>query len=175
MEICKQIEDVHGEAVACNCLGVDHMLLAWTPSDEGFIGGFKPSPENFANIDKAITYHQQHVNIADQGGKFVAHINLGLCFGVKGEHTIAAKHYQNALRIAIKMQTLFGQSLAVGNLGMLAFTKGDYQTSRTCFEQVCWLMSSFIFYLFKYGIHHSIFNWFNLSRMCKVRSMLGSW
>jgi len=136
LRICTQIADAHGEAVAYNCLGVNYMLLAWNASDEGFLHGFKATEQSLGYIDKAIEYHQNHVNIADQGGKFVAHINLGLCYGVKGEYALAAKHHQSALRIAIKMQTLFGQSIAVGNLGMLAVAKKDFVTARTCFEQV---------------------------------------
>ena len=33
------------------------------------------------------------------------------------------------------MQTLYGQSIAVGNLGNLALLKHDHTTARTCFEQ----------------------------------------
>jgi tetratricopeptide (TPR) repeat protein len=136
LEICQKTDDVHGEATACNCLGVNYMLLAWKASDEGFLNGFKASEKSLAHIDKAIEFHQQHANIADAGGKFVANVNLGLCYGVKGEFTTAAKHQQSALRIAIKMQTLFGQSIVVGNLGMLATAKADFATARTCYEQV---------------------------------------
>lgn len=60
---------------------------------------------------------------------------LGLCYGIIGEIVQSAKYHQDALRVAIKMQTLYGQSIAVGNLGMLAMTKSDYPTARTCFEQ----------------------------------------
>lgn len=34
------------------------------------------------------------------------------------------------------MQTMYGQAIAVGNLGALALKKEDIGTSRTCFEQV---------------------------------------
>jgi len=47
----------------------------------------------------------------------------------------SAKLHQDALRTAIKMQSVYGQSVAVGNLGMLAILKADYSTARTCFEQ----------------------------------------
>jgi hypothetical protein len=53
-----------------------------------------------------------------------------------GEVVVSAQHHQNALRIAIKMQTMYGQAIAVGNLGALALKKEDIGTSRTCFEQV---------------------------------------
>ena len=112
------------------------MLLAWKASDEGFLNGFRATEQSIAYIDRAIEYHSQHVSVADAGGKFVGNVNLGLCYGVKGDVATAARHQQNALRIAIKMQTLFGQSIAVGNLGMLAMIKADYATARTCYEQV---------------------------------------
>lgn len=117
------------------------MLLACNESDEGFINGFKPTDETVEYLNNSLEFHQKHLNIADQGGKFVANINIGLCSGAKNEYAQAGKHYQNALRIAIKMQTLFGQSIAVGNLGMLAITKGDFSTARTCLEQVIFICS----------------------------------
>jgi hypothetical protein len=43
----------------------------------------------------------------------------GLCFGIIGDIIQSAKYHQDALRVAIKMQTLYGQSIAVGNLGMV--------------------------------------------------------
>jgi hypothetical protein len=136
LEICKETGDTHGQSVACNCLGVDYMFLSCSASDEGFINGFKATEQSLAYLDQALEYHLQHLQSADQGGKFVADINIGLCLGAKNEYSQAAKYYQNSLRVAIKMQTLFGQSIAVGNLGMLAIRKGDYPTARTCLEQV---------------------------------------
>ncbi len=91
-------------------------------------------------IHKAIQAHQKHLDICpDLGGKFIANINLGICYHWMNHLQQSAFHFQDALRIAIKMQTLFGQSIAVGNLGLLALYKKDYHTSRTCFEQVCWI------------------------------------
>ena len=130
------MQDIIGEAVACNCIGVDCMLMASPPSDAGTLLGYKGTSIAREFLTKAVQYHHQHLNIADNGGKYVAHINLGLCYGMLGDITNSAKHYQDALRIAIKMQTLYGQSIAVGNLGMLALVKGDLVTSRTCFQQV---------------------------------------
>ncbi len=118
------------------------MLLSCQESDEGFINGFRATEQTLLDINSSLEYHQQHLQIADQGGKFVAHINIGLCYGALNEYSQAAKHYQNSLRIAIQMQTLFGQSIAVGNLGMLAISKGDYATSRTCLEQHLQLVQS---------------------------------
>jgi hypothetical protein len=87
-------------------------------------------------LAKACVCHKKHLDIGpDQGGKFVANTNLGLALGMRRDVGPAAKCHQDALRIAIKMQTLYGQSIAVGNLGMLALTKHDLPTARTCFEQ----------------------------------------
>ena len=140
LNICKELNDTIGEAAACNCLGVNYMLLACPSSDAGFLNGFRQTEQSMEYIDNAIKYHEQHANIADLGGQFVAHINLGLCYGVKGDYKTSAKHNQSALRIAIRMQTLYGQSISVGNLGMLATLKEDYKTARTCFEQVILLL-----------------------------------
>lgn len=118
------------------------MMMACPSSDAGFLNGFQDTTQAAGFIEQAITYHEQHLNISDSGGQFVAHINLGLCYGVKGDYATAAKHNQSALRIAIRMQTLYGQSISVGNLGMLATLKKDYKTARTCFEQHLQLVQS---------------------------------
>lgn len=54
---------------------------------------------------------------------------------MKKELSQSGKYHQDALRIAIKMQTLYGQSISVGNLGLVAFKKKDYSTATTCFQQ----------------------------------------
>jgi tetratricopeptide (TPR) repeat protein len=99
--------------------------------------GVKKGPHTEEYLLNAVTYHSKHLEIGpDAGGRFVANTNLGLCYGMLGDIIKAAHHHQDALRTAIKMQTLYGQSIAVGNLGQLALLKGDFNTARTCFEQV---------------------------------------
>jgi len=123
-------------AAACNCIGVNYMLLAFPPSDSGSMQHLDPSQQSKEYLNKATFYHNKHLDIGpDPGGHFVAHTNLGLCLGILGDLTQAAKHHQEALRIAIKMQTLYGQSIAVGNLGTLAVLKEDFHTAKTCFDQ----------------------------------------
>ncbi len=137
LQICDEIGDNIGSACACNCIGVNYLLLACPPSDIGCLQGVNLTPETREYLEKAAYYHEKHLEIGpDSGGKFVANTNLGLCYGMRGDINLAAKHHQDALRTAIKMQTLYGQSIAVGNLGLLALVKGDYATSRTCFDQV---------------------------------------
>ena len=134
--ICEEIGDIVGHACACNCLGVNYMLLACPPTDAGFINGFKATAEAIEHLNAAVLYHSKHLEFGpDNGGRFVANTNLGLCLGMLGDAGRSAKHHQDSLRIAIKMQTLYGQAIAVGNLGMLALKRGDPATSRTCFEQ----------------------------------------
>lgn len=137
LEICEEIGDAFGGACACNCLGVNYMLLATPPSDAGLLQGFRQDDTNIDHLQQAIIYHSKHNDIGpDAGGRFVANTNLGLCLAMIGDVAQSAKHQQDALRIAIKMQTLYGQSIAVANLGLLALIRSDFSTSRTCFEQV---------------------------------------
>lgn len=65
LQVCKSISDSHGEALAYNCIGVDYQLMG------------EKDPEH---IPKAIEYHRLHEQLADVNGKFLASINLGLCY-----------------------------------------------------------------------------------------------
>lgn len=111
------------------------MLAVPSTSDQGCLQANESVELNLEYLNKAIEFHRAHLQVADAGGQFVAHSNLGLCFGMLRDWAQAGQHHQEALRIAIKLQTLYGQSIAVGNLGLLALTKGDTQTAKTCLEQ----------------------------------------
>jgi len=65
LQVCKAIGDVHGEALAYNCIGVDYMKLGET------------EPNFYRD---AIDYHTRHKEVADVAGKFLAHINLGIIY-----------------------------------------------------------------------------------------------
>ncbi|CAN0415985.1 unnamed protein product, partial [Laminaria digitata] len=39
----------------------------------------------------------------DDAGSGVAHSNIGLCYGMLGDHTRAAKHHQEALKAALRI------------------------------------------------------------------------
>lgn len=140
LSVCEELNDNMGIAAACNCIGVDYMTLA-NPNCESsmtlsHLFAEQANLETLEYIHKAIDYHTRHLEVGpDPGGKLVAHINLGICLTWLGDINRAARHHQDALRIAIKMQTLYGQAIAVGNLGLLAMGKSDYNTSRTCFDQ----------------------------------------
>ncbi len=136
LEICDDVGDLVGCALACNCLGVNFMMLVSPPSDAGIIHGIREGDFVSDYLSQAIFFHSKHAEIGDTGGRFVANSNLGICYAMVGDIVEGAKHQQEALRGAIKMQTLYGQSIAVGNLGVLALMKKDHATARTCFEQV---------------------------------------
>ena len=122
LALCDEIGDIMGSACACNCLAVNYMLLASPPTDLGILQGVKETRETKEFLDKAAFFNAKHLEIGpDNGGRFVANTNLGLCLGMMGDIVKSAQHHQDALRVAIKMQTLYGQSIAVGNLG-----KGEF-------------------------------------------------
>jgi tetratricopeptide (TPR) repeat protein len=133
LAICEDINDTIGIACACNCIGVDYMNLA---NPAGSIFSIQLNDDSVAHLNKALSYHSRHLEIGpDPGAQFVANTNMGLCLAMLGNINQAAKHHQDALRVAIKMQTLYGQSISVGNLGMLAVIRSDYSTAKTCFDQ----------------------------------------
>ena len=104
LQVCKAIGDVHGEALAYNWIGVDYQKIA----------------EEDANYYKeSIEYHLKHKEIADVAGKFLAHVNLGIIYNNLGDQEKSSINHQFALRYAIQMSSLAGQSVAVGNLGNL--------------------------------------------------------
>jgi tetratricopeptide (TPR) repeat protein len=186
LSLSEELGDNMGITAACNCIGVNYMVLANPTNEPGTIfaqsiqraqillnknqqQSLSLTSTTTANPDtnetgkksksginhvldcihKAIDFHTRHLEIGpDMGGKLVAHLNLGVCYTWLQEINRAARHYQDALRIAIKMQTLYGQAIAVGNLGLLALAKNDFHTSRTCFEQVVLMYIYIYIYLF---------------------------
>jgi tetratricopeptide (TPR) repeat protein len=106
-------------------------------------------------LARATAYHQRHLELADDSGRCIAHSNLGLCASLLGKDTnsssssssnssssnissamsTAAAHHQEALRAALRLRSAAGQSVAVGNLGLLALRGGDAQTAQACLQQ----------------------------------------
>jgi tetratricopeptide (TPR) repeat protein len=70
LQVCKAIGDVHGEALAYNCIGVDYMKMG--ESDPNY-------------YKDAIEFHTKHKEVADVAGKFLAHINLGIIYNAQGD------------------------------------------------------------------------------------------
>lgn len=76
-------------------------------------------PDNKVLWDNAIKYHNKHKEIADVAGKFLSHINLGIIYQNMGDIERSAINHQFALRYAIQMSSVTGQSIAIGNLGQI--------------------------------------------------------
>ena len=85
-----------------------------------------------------------------------------------GDVGASAKCHQDALRVAIKMQTLYGQSIAVGNLGKLALIKSDLTTARTCFEQYLQLVQALL------DSEAEINAWKTLAYVCELEENYGN-
>lgn len=122
--VCRRTGDVVGEALAYNCMGVDYHFKALRAA-----GG------DTRHYKNSIHYHTKHLAVADEQGQFVAYTNAGLAYCAMGRFDAAARQHQNALRVAIRLQSAFGQSIAVGNLGMVGVRQGDLATAKACLDQ----------------------------------------
>lgn len=127
-------------ALASNCIGVNYQLLSSTSKEYVYTGKFVDAGNR--QLPNAIEYHKKHLGAADDAGRFVAHLNLGLAFGSLDDPNQAARHHQEGLRLAIQLNSAYGQSLAVGNLGLLASRQGDIDTASACMNQHLQLIQS---------------------------------
>ena len=139
--LCQKLGDRVGEALAYNCIGVDLMHMAAREAGGiSFSGAFAGAGSR--HLQTSLQYHSKHLDIADDAGQFVAHSNLALVLGALGRPVDAAKHHQEALRIAIRLQSAHGQSISVGNLGLLGARQGDLVTAKACMDQHLQLVQS---------------------------------
>jgi len=115
LQAARAAGDTKGEQLALNSLGINYQKLS--------------------NIEAAIEMHNQHLQIADVPGKFVAHCNLGLAYSTVDELEKSSINHRQALRYAIVMSSLVGESLACGNLGVIGARKGDHRTAKACMER----------------------------------------
>lgn len=133
LRICKECNDSQGCALAYHCIAVDHQLLGGgIPSSHADSGassarkGAEGADEPTVHPDmlrKAIFYHNKHRENSDAVGKFVAHLNMGLAYALLGEKEASTVNHQYALRYALQLHSLEGQSLAIGSL---SFSAGMY-------------------------------------------------
>merc|ERR1712151_1259133 len=65
----------------------------------------------------------KHRENSDSVGKFVAHLNMGMGYAQLGEKEASTINHQYALRYALQLHSLEGQSLAIGSL---SFSAGMY-------------------------------------------------
>eukprot|EP00930_Biecheleria_cincta_P103130 TRINITY_DN95059_c0_g1_i1.p1 TRINITY_DN95059_c0_g1~~TRINITY_DN95059_c0_g1_i1.p1 ORF type:complete len:482 (+),score=72.48 TRINITY_DN95059_c0_g1_i1:110-1555(+) len=149
LRVCKTCNDGQGTALAYHCIGVDYQLLgsglAVSPegASAGAPGTEKPAPTTAPAVDeqgseiqaptagvlkpellrKCIFYHNRHRENSDSVGKFVAHLNMGLAYALLCEKEASTVNHQYALRYALQLRSLEGQSLAIGSL---SFSAGIY-------------------------------------------------
>ncbi|OQR99921.1 hypothetical protein THRCLA_06335 [Thraustotheca clavata] len=130
--LLKDSEKVAFRGLVHSCIGVDYQLLS--SGNVAYSGRFVAASST--ELEHALTYHKNHLDLnTDDAGTFVAHTNIGLTLGSLARFTEAAKHHQEALRLAIRLNSAYGQSIAVGNLGLLASRQGDLATARACMDQ----------------------------------------
>jgi len=125
LAICVRTNDTVGEALAYNCIAVDYQNM-----------GDKSS------LRKSIEYHNKHRNIADVSGKFTCYSNLGLAYQGLGNLELAVQNHQNALRHAIHLSSLEGESVACANLGLTGAANGEILTARACAQRHLQLATS---------------------------------
>jgi len=125
LAICVRTNDTVGEALAYNCIAVDYQNM----------GGK-------GNLKKSIEYHNKHRNIADVSGKFTCYSNLGLAHQGLGNLDQAVQNHQNALRHAIHLSSLEGESVACANLGLTGAANGEILTARACAQRHLQLATS---------------------------------
>ena len=144
VSVCQQTNDVAGAALAFNCIGVNYIVLGQGGEvDDGSIGARVSESEDLRrHLENAVQFHTQHLQVADERGQFVAHCNLGISHDRLGEYELAAQHHQDALRIAIHLNSTHGQCISVGNLGLVGIRQGDLATARACLDQHLQLVRS---------------------------------
>ncbi|KAG6969318.1 hypothetical protein JG687_00003300 [Phytophthora cactorum] len=140
LSISESTENKLFMGLAANCIGVNYQLISSSTKDYSYTGKFV-DPQN-RSLQNALVYHQKHLKVADNAGQFVAHLNLGLTLGSLDRPNEAAHYYQEALRLAIQLNSAYGQSLAVGNLGLLASRQNDLDTAVACMNQHLQLIQS---------------------------------
>lgn len=137
IKICQSRGDTAGEAAACNCIGVDLHLLA----RQADVDNDRDEAARQSLLKEALGYHQDHLEIADHSGQFVAHSNLGIIYGDMADYKQASHHHQEALKLAMMVRDAPGQSVAVGNLGLIGEKQGDLESARQCMDQHLQLVS----------------------------------
>eukprot|EP00927_Polykrikos_kofoidii_P054408 TRINITY_DN48824_c0_g1_i1.p1 TRINITY_DN48824_c0_g1~~TRINITY_DN48824_c0_g1_i1.p1 ORF type:complete len:576 (+),score=89.72 TRINITY_DN48824_c0_g1_i1:36-1730(+) len=149
LKICKDCNDTQGCALAYHCIAVDLQLLG-SAGEGGSVAGLVAATERISSLEsplesgaveavnaadvasrrvnadqlrKSIFYHNKHRENSDSVGKFVAHLNMGLVYSLLGEKEASTVSHQYALRYALQLHSLEGQTLAIGSLG---FSAGMY-------------------------------------------------
>jgi len=120
LNVCRQMGDSIGEALACNNIGVQYQTL----------GGRK-------NLSKAVSYHSLHLQNGDDLGRFIAYLNLGHAYREMQMVAQSRESTMKALECAQKAYSAFGESIACAQLGETLRNVGDQDASRNFLEK--WL------------------------------------
>ncbi|RHY31983.1 hypothetical protein DYB32_002964 [Aphanomyces invadans] len=98
--------------------------------------------DNVDDFDVAIDVYKKALALLENSDNLSFRALVMSCIGVDYQAAEAAKHHQEALRVAIRLNSAYGQSLAVGNLGLLASRQGDLPTATACMDQHLQLIQS---------------------------------
>ena len=107
-----------GEAKALNCLGIVYQEIGTD-----------------AALQRSLEYHQQHCDIADAAGVFIANTNMGLITGMRADLKRSVEHHKQALQFAVRAQDKQAEALALANLALSERHQGDHATARVCIER----------------------------------------
>lgn len=113
LNVCRQMGDAVGEALACNNIGVQYQN----------IGGRK-------NLQKAVSYHTLHLQNGDDLGRYIAYVNLGQAYRMMDMNAQSRESALKALECAQKAYSAFGESIACAQLGSTMKVVGDPNASR---------------------------------------------
>jgi len=105
LAVCQNIGDIHGTALAYNCIGVAYQRL----------GG------KYYKI--AIEYHKKYYMNSEVKGKFIATLNLALIYDLMGDKEKAAMYNQEALIYAAQVEGIRRETAVMGNLGRIGTSK----------------------------------------------------
>jgi len=120
LNVCRQMGDSIGEALACNNIGSHYQSL----------GGRK-------NLSKAVSYHSLHLQSGDDLGRFIAYLNLGNAYREMGMPSQSKESTQKALECAQRAYSAFGESIACRQLGQTMRMVGDPEACSSFLEK--WL------------------------------------
>jgi len=116
LKVCQECGDGQGGALAYHCMAVDYQIMGSgtdpavadaDSSSSGSKAALEPKPDL---LRKSITLHNKHRESSDGIGKFVAHLNMGLVYALLGEKESSTVNHQYALRYALQLRSLEGQS-----------------------------------------------------------------
>lgn len=131
LSISRRLKDVQGEGKALNVLGNTFYFLMNTDPTTHTMNG--RSREEILRM--AAEFHQQHAEVADAAGLFIANTNLGVVYRALGEDGAALDAFKAALQYAVRAGDKAAEALALSNLSEVEGEVGDGQTAQVCLER----------------------------------------